>query len=68
MDLLSKWQAKIDLKDFKLITRTATNNIKVYNSHNVNLYEDIIPGNKSKVLKIPINAPDGEVLITEQHF
>lgn len=68
LDLLSKWQSKIDLKDFKLITRAATNDIKVYNSRNVNLYENIIPGNSSKIIRIPINAPDAEVFITEQTF
>lgn len=68
LDLLSEWQAKIDLKDFKLITRNATNFIKVYNSRNINLYEDIIPGRSSKLVKIPINAPDGEVFINEQVF
>lgn len=64
--MLSKWEAKIDLKDFQLVTRTATNQIKVYNSRNVNLYEDIIPANSTKLVKIPINAPDGDVLVNQQ--
>ena len=68
LDLLSKWEAKIDLKDFQLVTRTATNKIKVYNSRNLNLYEDIIPANSSKLIRIPINAPDGDVLVNEQIF
>lgn len=68
LDLSSKWEAKIDLKDYKLITRTATNQIKVYNSRNVNLYEDIIPANNSKLVRIPIIAPDGDVLVNEQTF
>lgn len=38
----------------------------MYNSRNVNLYEDIIPAGTSKIIRIPINSPDGEVFIKEQ--
>lgn len=65
---MSKWEAKIDLKDYKLVTQNATNQIKVYNSRNVNLYEDIVPAKSSKIVRIPINAPEGDVFISEQVF
>lgn len=38
----------------------------MYDSRNVNLYEDIIPANSSKLLRLPINTLDGEVLIQNQ--
>lgn len=38
----------------------------MYDSRNCNLYEDIIPANSSKLIKIPVNFHDGDVLITEQ--
>lgn len=66
LDLLTKWQARIDLKDLLLMTRNSTNDIKLYNSRNVNLYEDIIPANSSKLIRIPINSPDGDVIVNEQ--
>ncbi|CAH0404793.1 unnamed protein product [Chilo suppressalis] len=66
LDLLTKWEAKIDLKDRTLITRSIVNPIRMYNSRNVNLYEDIIPARSSKLVRLPINAPDGEVFIPEQ--
>lgn len=68
LDMLSKWEANINLKDFQLITRNAINQIKLHNSRNINLYEDIIPAGSSKIIRIPINAPDGEVSIEEQVF
>lgn len=66
LDLLTKWEAKIDLKNGILNTRSASNIIKMFNSKNVNLYEDIIPAKSSKLIRIPINAPDGNVLVPEQ--
>lgn len=66
LDLLSKWEANIDLKDSRLKTKFAVNPIRLYNSCNVNLYEDMIPAGTSKLLRIPINAPDGDVLIEDQ--
>lgn len=66
LDLLNKWEANIDLKNNKLITRLASNPIQMYNSSNCNLYEDIIPANSSKLLRIPVNFHDGDVLIPEQ--
>lgn len=66
LDLLTKWEAKIDLKNQSLTTQYAVNPIKLYNSCNVNLYEDIIPAKSSKLVRIPINAPDGDVLVEEQ--
>ena len=66
LDLLTKWEAKIDLKESSLITRSAINPIKMYNSRNVNLYEDIIPANSSKLIRIPINSSDGDVFVVEQ--
>ena len=38
----------------------------MYNSHNCNLYEEIIPANSSKIIKVPINIQDCDALITEQ--
>lgn len=66
LDLLSKWEAKIDLKDQSLTTQFAKNPIHMYNSRNVNLYEDIIPANSSKLVRIPINSVDGDVHVQEQ--
>jgi transposase InsO family protein len=68
MDLLTKWEAKLDLKENKLITKSAVNPIQMYNSRNLNLYEEIIPAQSSKLVKLPINAPDGDVLIEEQTY
>lgn len=66
LDLLTKWEAKIDLKDQTLTTLSAVNPIKMFNSRNVNLYEDIVPAHSSKVIRLPINTLDGEVLVPEQ--
>lgn len=66
LDLLSKWEAKIDLKNRQLLTSHTSNPIHMYNSRNVNLYEDIIPANSSKLIRIPINSPDGDVIVNEQ--
>lgn len=66
LDLLEKWESKIDLKNKLLLTRLATNQIEMYDSRNANLYEDIIPAESSKIIKIPINVHDGEVLVGEQ--
>jgi hypothetical protein len=66
LDLLTKWEAKIDLKTQTLTTKYAANPIKMYNSRNVNLYEDIIPARSSKLAQIPINAPNGEILVYGQ--
>lgn len=66
LDLLTKWEAKIDLKNRMLSTKLAVNPIKMYNSCNVNFYEDIIPAGTSKMIRIPINTPDGDVLVEEQ--
>lgn len=66
LDLLAKWEANIDLKDSKLITKFSVNPIRMYNSCNVNLYEDMIPAGTTKLVRIPINAPDGDVLIEQQ--
>lgn len=38
----------------------------MYNSRNLNLYEDVIPANSSKIVKVPINLHDGEAFIDEQ--
>lgn len=66
LDLLEKWEAKIDLKDKELITRNSNNPIRMYNSRNVNFYEDVIPANSTKLLKIPINTQDGDAFINDQ--
>ena len=64
LDLLNNWEARIDLKDNQLITRYASNPIKMYNS--CNLYEDIIPAGTSKIIRIPIDIADGDAFINEQ--
>ena len=66
LDLLTSWEARIDLKECCLITRTASNPIIMYDSRNVNLYEDVIPAKTSKIVRIPINTMDGDVFIKEQ--
>lgn len=66
LDLLEKWEAKIDLKNRVLITRNATNPIRMFNSKNINLYEDVIPANSSKLLRLPINVHDGDAYVPEQ--
>lgn len=66
LDLLGQWEARIDLKEGQLLTRAASNPIIMYNSRNVNLYEDIIPAKTSKAMRIPINTADGDVLVREQ--
>lgn len=38
----------------------------MYDSRNCNLYEEIIPANTSKIVRVPINFHDGEVFIPEQ--
>lgn len=65
-DLLSKWESNIDFKNMRFNTRHATNMIQVYDSRNVNLYEDIIPARSSKLIKLPINTQDGHERIPEQ--
>lgn len=57
LDLLNNWEARIDLKENMLVTRSAINPIVMYNSCNVNLYEDIIPAGSTKVIRIPIDVP-----------
>ena len=66
LDLLEKWEAKIDLKDKVLITRSSANPISMYNSRNVNLYEDVIPAHSSKIVRVPINLHDGDAFVSEQ--
>lgn len=65
-DLLNKWESSIDFKNKIFVTKYASNPIQVYDSRNVNLYEDIIPGRSSKLVKLPINIPDGDAYIPEQ--
>lgn len=65
-DLLEKWGSKIDLKNKLLLTRNAQIPIEMYDSRNVNLYEEIIPAKSSKLLRLPINTLDGDVLVQQQ--
>lgn len=65
-DLLDKWEATINYKDKTFTTKNAANPIKVYNSLNVNLYEDIVPAGSSKIVRVPINIHEGDVIISEQ--
>lgn len=66
LDLLTQWEATIDLKNNILTTQTTTNPIRMYNSRNVNLYEEMIPARSSKLIRLPINALDGDVIVSEQ--
>lgn len=65
-DLLNKWESNIDYKNKAFITRHATNPILVHDSRNVNLYEDVIPAHSSKLVRLPINIHEGQVVISEQ--
>jgi transposase InsO family protein len=66
LDLLDKWEANIDLKTKTLNTRHSINKIHMYDSRNCNLYEDIIPAQSSRIIRVPINIKDGEAFIPEQ--
>lgn len=65
-DLLEKLESSIDLKNKVLVTRQSTNPLRMYDSRNCNLYEEIIPANSSVVVRVPINFHDGDVIVTEQ--
>lgn len=65
-DLLDKWEATIDYKRKLFVTSNASNPIQIYNSCNLNLYENIIPAGTSKLIKLPINIREGEIFIPEQ--
>lgn len=65
-DVLEKLEASIDLKEKLLMTKNATNQLLLYDSRNCNLYEEIIPANSSKLVRVPINCHDGDALIEEQ--
>lgn len=67
-DLLDKWEATIDYKNKILVTSNAANPIRVYDSRNANLFEDIIPAGSSRLVRIPINIHDGEAIVKEQHL
>lgn len=66
LDLLNSWQSNINLKDKTLSTRNAILPIKMYDSRNVNLYENIIPAQSSKLVRLPINTHDGDAFIPNQ--
>jgi hypothetical protein len=66
LDLLNEWESNIDLKNNVLVTKSATNPIRMYNSRNCNLYEDVIPANSSRLIKVPINGREGDALIPRQ--
>lgn len=65
-DLLENLESSIDLKNKILITRYSTNPLRMYDSRNCNLYEDIIPANSSKLLRLPINFHDNDVFVEDQ--
>lgn len=66
LDLLNEWESRIDLKEGRLLTRFASNPIRMYNSRNENLYEDVIPAGSSKLIRIPIDVSDGDAFVAEQ--
>lgn len=65
-DLLDVWDSTINLKDKMLYTRNAKIPIDLYDSRTANLYEEIIPANSSKLVRLPINSPDGDVYVSNQ--
>lgn len=65
-DLLDVWDSNIDLKNKLLKTCNTQIPIQMYDSRNVNLYEEIIPANSTKIVRLPVNTRDGEVLIDNQ--
>lgn len=65
-DLLEKLESSINLKNKILVTRHSEIPLLMYDSRNCNWYEDIIPANSSKLVRIPINFHDGDVIIDEQ--
>lgn len=66
LDLLTAWDSNIDLKNKILTTRSAQIPLQIYDSRNVNLYEDIIPAHSSKLVRLPINSQDGDVIVQNQ--
>lgn len=66
LDLLTRWEAIVDLKSKLLLTQTSSNPIRMYNSCNVNYYEKMIPAGTLKIIRVPIDASDVEVLVKEQ--
>lgn len=66
LDLLNEWGSNIDLRNKVLITRNARIPIHMYDSRNANLYEEIIPANTSKLIRLPINTLNGDVLVEQQ--
>lgn len=66
LDLLNAWDSNIDLRNKVLITRNARVPIQMYDSRNANLYEEIIPANTSKLLRLPVNSKNGDVLVKHQ--
>lgn len=65
-DLLDSWNTNIDLRNRKLITRNTEIPITMYDSRNANLYEEIIPAQTDKLVRLPINCHDGEVFVPDQ--
>lgn len=65
-DLLDAWKSNIDLRNKLLITRNTSLPIEMYDSRNANLYEEIIPANTSKLVRLPVNSSDGEVFVDNQ--
>nr|WPN07709.1 reverse transcriptase [Ectropis grisescens TED virus] len=66
LDLLERWESKIDLKSKTLITRKSSNPLTMYDSRNCNLYEETIPAGTSRLVRVPINFHNGEAFIPEQ--
>lgn len=65
-DLLDAWDSNIDFRSKKLTTRYAEIPIEMYDSRSANLYEDVIPANSSRLVRLPVNSKDGDVFIPEQ--
>lgn len=66
LDLLSAFDCNIDLNNRILKTRSTHIPIHMYDSKNVNLYEEIVPANSSKLVRLPINTQDGDVIVENQ--
>lgn len=65
-DLLEQWQANIDLGNRLLSTQFANNQIHMYAPEKRIFFEENIPAQSSKLLKVPTTIINGEIHIAEQ--
>lgn len=65
LDLLQKLKASVNLSTKQLITEHAKNPILMMESGVHNLFEAMVKSNSTNVLKLPVKAKNGEILIPE---